>query len=133
MTLTYDSETTRTVAHDPRLGSDVVAVATGYAVENRDPDQFAIVNVVRLRDASLDDEWFRDWRDSYDAAACEPAGDVAGHAETQIAGRTVFIGSCTGGAFTYHVRLGAGDIVLSVTSVGVDRPGERLVRATISG
>jgi hypothetical protein len=40
-------------------------------------------------------------------------------------GRTVFIGGCAGGAFTYHVRLDGG-IVVSLTAVGPARLGERL-------
>jgi len=135
LTLTYDAETTEGVLRDPTLGTDVAAVATGLAVApgvSGGTDQFVIVNVVRLRDAALDDSWFRDWRDSYDASACEPAGGVSGHAETKIGDRTVFIGSCAGGAFTYHVRLGDGGLVVSLTSVGPNRLGELLLRTTIA-
>lgn len=87
----------------------------------------AIASVVELRDPTADDEWFRQWRDSYDTAACGPAGGVARHAEAEIGGRVVFIASCAGGAFTYHTRLRDGTIVVSITSVGPGRPGETIM------
>jgi hypothetical protein len=89
------------------------------------------VNVVRLRDARRDDTWFRDWRDSYDEAACASAGGVARRAETGVGGRTIFVGSCAGGAFTYHVRLGDGGTLVSFTSVGPGRLGEELARRLV--
>jgi hypothetical protein len=87
----------------------------------------AVVSVIRLRDPSVGEGWFRDWRDSYDGAACANAGGVARRAETEIAGRTVFIGSCAGGAFTYHVRLENTPIVISLTSIGPGRLGETVM------
>src|SRR5207247_2152058 len=82
---------------------------------------FVVASVARLRDPSADEAWFRGYRDSYDQSACTAAGGVAGHAESVINGRTVFIGTCAAGAITYHVRLAGGSIVLSLTSVGPDR------------
>jgi hypothetical protein len=104
-------------------------VATGLAVPTGQatPSEFVIVNVVRLRDPSRGDEWFRSWRDSYDQAACERAGGVVRRAESRSGDRTVFIGSCAQGVFTYHVRIGANAIVLSMTSIGPGRLGQRLI------
>jgi hypothetical protein len=129
LTLTFDPDTTAMVAADPALAEDAAAVATGLAVPSGQatPAEFVIVNLVRLRDASRDEEWFRSWRDSYDEAACERAGGIVRHAETQSAGRTVFIGSCAQGVLTYHVRIGAGVVVLSMTSIGPGHLGQTLI------
>lgn len=130
---TYDGVTTARVAQDPGLARDALGLAIALYTSGSDaaqsgPDQsIAIASVVRLRDASVDDQWFRQWRDSYDNAACAQAGGVARHAEAEIGGRLVFIGSCAGGAFTYHARLRDGEIVVSVTSLGPGRLGETVM------
>lgn len=113
---------------DPELAR--VAVGLAYAIV-ADPgtDQFAVASVVRFEPGVLDDAFFRDWRDSYDQGACSQAGGVSGHAESEIGGRRTFIGSCAGGIRTYHVALGGGDIVVSVSSLGERRLGEKLVAA----
>ena len=130
-TLTYDPETTASVAADPSLARDVNDLAIGLARPlNAAPDDanFAIVNVVRIRDpGSVDDSWFRAWRDSYDLAACAQAGGVARHAQTIVNGRDVFSAGCTNGAFTYHVLIGDAGFVLSVTSVGPNDLGRTIV------
>mgnify|MGYP000111894364 CR=1 FL=1 len=133
--LTYDPDTTTRIAADPGLVADASALAVGLATLGRAAgrtagplDDIAVVSVVRLRDPRADAEWFRDWRDTYDAAACAQAGGVARHAESAINGRTVFIGSCTGGAFTYHARTDDGAAVISITSVGPAWIGETVLR-----
>jgi hypothetical protein len=131
-TLVADPATSATVAADPGLARDVSYLAIGLARPRgatADDPNFAIVNVVRLRDpgASGDDEWFRDWRDSYDAAACGQAGGVARHAETTVDELPVFVAACAGGPFTYHVRIADGAVVLSVTSLGPADLGRRIV------
>src|SRR5262249_6154650 len=125
--LQFDPDTTREVAADPRLAGDVSALAVAlYTVTGQSPPaDFVGLSVARLRDRSQGDEWFRGYRDSYDEAACATAGGVGGHAQTTINGRTVYIATCSGGAFTYHVRVADGAIVLSLTSVGPGRLGER--------
>jgi hypothetical protein len=128
----YDPDTTATVAADPSLAGSLVGLAVGlYRVSGSasDDPNFAIVNVAHLRDASVGEAWFRDWRDTYDVAACAQAGGIQGHAQSEIAGRTVYIGSCAGGALTYHVRMGQGAIVVSLTSFGPMRLGEKVVKA----
>ena len=129
--LDYDPDTTASVAADPALAADAKALAIGLAVPagQATPSEFVIVNVVRLRDAGKDDTWFRGWRDTYDQGACDQAGGVAGNAQAEFNKHAVFIATCAGGAITYHVRLEDGAIVLSLTSIGPGRPGERLMRA----
>ena len=133
LTLTYDAETTATEIADPSLDPNVAALATGIASSSAPSASAAadlvIVNVIRLRDASVNESWFRGWRDSYDQAACQPAGGVTGHAEATIGGHDVFIGTCAGGAFTYHLRLSGGAVIVSLTSIGFERLGERILQA----
>lgn len=134
ISLTFDPETSATVAADSSLAADVRSLAVG--LYTRPPTNasagpsadLAIVNVVDLRDPGLDETWFRDWRDTYDQAACANAGGVARRAETVLGNRTIFVGSCAGGAFTYHVRMLEVGIVVSLTSVGPGRLGEEIVR-----
>ena len=133
--LTYDPDTTARIAADPSLAADAASLAVGLATLGRAAgrsagplDDLAVVSVVRLRDPAADEEWFRDWRDTYDTAACAQAGGVARHAESALNGRTVFIGSCAGGAFTYHARTDDGAIVISITSIGAARVGEVILR-----
>jgi len=115
------------VAADPGVAKDATGIAvavvrvTGSSAESVD---IAVMSVIRLRDQTVDEAWFRAWRDSYDESACAQAGGVVRHAEVTIAGHRVFIGSCAGGAFTYHTRVRDGAIVVAVTSIGTARLGE---------
>jgi hypothetical protein len=131
-TLTYDPATTASVATDPSLARDVSYLATGLArPANAAPDDpnIAIVNAVRVRDpGSASDAWFRDWRDTYDKAACAQAGGLARNAQFDVDGLVVFVGACANGAFTYHVRIGDGAIVLSITSIGPADLGRQIVQ-----
>jgi hypothetical protein len=130
--LTYDEQTTKQVAADPGLAKDAVGLAialftlTGAPVPASD---LAVVSVVHLRDPSIGEAGYRTWRDSYDASACASAGGVAGQAQATMSGRVVYIGSCNGGVLTYHVRLGQGAIIVSATSIGPMRLGERVMKA----
>jgi len=130
-TVIFDAETTASVAADPGLARDVNDLAIGLARPigaTVDDPNLAIVNVVRLRDSGAnDDAWFRGWRDSYDKAACEQAGGVARNAETVVDTLVVFTAACAGGAFTYHVRIADGVVVLSMTSLGPTDLGRRIV------
>ena len=131
-TLTYDPATTASVAADPSLARDISYLAIGLArptSAGADDPNLAIVNAVRVRNASsAGDTWFRAWRDAYDKAACAQANGVSGHAQFSVGTRTVFVSTCTNGAFTYHVRVGDGAVVLSITSVGPADLGRRIVQ-----
>jgi hypothetical protein len=129
--LAYDAETTREVAADPALAKDAIGLAIAlYRVAAAAPgSDLAIVSIVRLRDPSIGEGAYRTWRDTYDASACAPAGGVAGNAQSTINGRVVYIGSCKGGVLTYHVRVREGAIIVSVTSIGPMRLGEKVMEA----
>ena len=43
---------------------------------------------------------------------------MAGNAEAEIDGRTVYIGTCVGGVHTYHVHLEEPDVIVSLNDVG---------------
>jgi hypothetical protein len=85
------------------------------------------VTVARVKPGLFGDLFYRGWRDTFDAAVCEQAGGVAGHAEAEIAGRQTFIGTCAGGVHTYHVHLPDQDVIVSMQAVGDGRFGERVV------
>ena len=128
LTFQYDADTSGRVAGDQGLAKDANAIAIGlYTVTGQQPvADYAIASILALRDPKADDNWFRSYRDSYDESACAQAGGVSRHAEAPIGGRTVFIGSCAGGAFTYHLRLDGEGLVVSITGVGPGRLGEKV-------
>ncbi len=83
--------------------------------------------VVRLKPGALTDEFFRQWRDSFDEGACTASGGVVANAEATIDERTVYITSCAAGMRTYHAWLKDDGVLVSASSVGVDRFGEQLM------
>ena len=112
------------------LPTDVEALAIGLYIRpgSSTADDFAIVNVARLRAGVFDEGWFRSWRDTYDRGACEVAGGVApGSTEAEIGGHATHIESCQGGVHLYHVHLSDPDRVVSITAAGEGRFGERVV------
>jgi hypothetical protein len=121
-----DRETAASLAGDPELTEVARGLVYALAVDPT-TDAFALASVVRFAPGILDDEFYRDWRDSFDEGACSQAGGVAGHAQAEIAGRPTFIGTCAGGLHTYHVSMPADGIVVSVSSFGEGRLGELLV------
>ena len=123
------AETAAQIALDPSIAADVEAIAVAVAVSagSSASEDLVIVSVVRLRPDVFEETFFRGWRDTYDAAACEPAGGLRGNAEAEIDGRQVFIGSCANGGFTYHLRYGE-DVIVSLTSLGERRFGEQVVQ-----
>ena len=127
--LTFDPETSATIAADPSVAPDAASLAVALAIVpgSSAADDLAVVSVVRLRDPTRDENWFRDWRDTYDQAACSPAGGLVGNAEAEIGGGTVYIGSCAQGVRTYHTRLAAAGIVVSITALGSRRLGEKVM------
>jgi len=116
----------RAALGDPFLGEVASSMAAGFAFDPA-TDAFIYAVVVRLRPGALDGSSFRHWRDSYDEGACSQADGVAGHAETELGGRTVYIGTCAGGLRTYHVWLEDRGVLISASAVGERRLGELLV------
>jgi hypothetical protein len=90
-------------------------------------DDLSSAMVARPVPGAWSEAWFRDWRESYDDGACGQAGGVAGHAEVELGGRTVFIGTCAGGLRTYHAWLEDRGLLVSAFSVGEGRYGEQLM------
>ncbi len=119
-----DGETATGIAADPALAADIDAIAVGLYAGQAD---YAVVTVTRLRAGVFSDPYFRDWRDTFDAAVCAQAGGVDGHAEAAIGGRTTYIGTCVGGVRTYHVRLADPDRIVSLQALGDARYGELIV------
>jgi hypothetical protein len=128
--MTADDETAGEIAADPTTDPAVRRIAVGVFVDPSDPVEadLAVVSVVALRPGTFDDAWFRSWRETYDAAACEVAEGVSpGSAEATIAGHRTFIGKCRGGVHTYHVHLADPDRLIAITSLGTGRFGEQVV------
>jgi hypothetical protein len=126
--LAPDPATAATVAADPTLAANAEAIAMAIVVApgGSSGDDLAVASVVKLR-PGVDNPIFRSiFRAAYDRVACEQAGGVSGSQSTTIAGREVLVGSCTGGATTYHVHLGDG-LMVSVTSLGSRKLGEQIV------
>jgi hypothetical protein len=111
---------------DAELATVGSAMVAGIAVDAASGN-FVFAAVVRLIPGVMDEGVFRDWRDSYDEGACSQASGVAGNAQAEIDGRTVYIGTCTGGARTYHVWLEAQGLIVSASAVGERRLGEKLM------
>lgn len=124
--LTENPEAEAAALADPILPRVGLAVALGLAIDPASGD-FVYAVVVRLRPGALTDAAFRDWRDSFDEGACSQADGVLGHAETELGGRTVYIGTCAGGLRTYHVWLEDRDVLISASSAGERRLGEVLI------
>ena len=125
--LAPDPTTAASVAADPTLAANAEAIAMAIVVApGSNGDELAVSSVVRLR-PGVDNPIFREiFRAAYDRVACEQAGGTAGSEATTIAGRDVLVGSCKGGATTYHVHLADG-LLVSVTSLGPRKLGEQVV------
>ena len=120
---TPDAE--RSTSADPSVARAAQRLALGY-VASADAADWAIASVVRLRPGTWSDAFYRDWRDSYDAAVCAARDGVAGNASATIGGRLVDIATC-GPLRTYHVHLAGEDVIVSVASVGAGGYGEQLM------
>jgi hypothetical protein len=105
----------------------IATAAIGAVVVDTSTTDLAYALVVRLRPGALTDSGFRDWRDSYDEGACGNASLLVGHSQTSIAGRTVYIATCSGGLRTYHVWIQDKNLLISVSSLGTRHFGEVLL------
>ena len=121
-----DPATAADVTGDPALArsASALGVAIAIAPGASATADLAVVWVVQLRPGVFNDGFFRNWRDTYDEAACAAAGGVDGHAEAVIAGRDTRIGTCAGGVRTYHIHLARRDLLVSITAAGERRFGE---------
>ncbi len=128
--LTSDPVTAAEVAADGSVAPFVgaLAIATVFGPISTDADiDYAVVTVARLRPGAFGELFYRGWRDTFDAAVCDQAGGVDGHAEADIAGHPTYIGTCAGGVRTYHVHLPERDVIVSMQAAGPGRFGERIV------
>ena len=101
------------------------ALAVGYVIApgNSRSDDLAISSVIRLRPGTFDDTFYANWRASYDAAACDPAGGVSSHIQQVNGQHQVEVTVCAKGARTLQTHL-AGDILVSITAVGDRKFGD---------
>lgn len=122
--LVADPDTAAAVAADPEVAEVATSIAVALAIRpgaSSDADDIAVASIVRLKPDVFDDEFYAEWRSDYDAAACEPAGGVAGSGDVDSDGVPVIRTACVGGTSTYHAWLEAQGFIVSVTSTG---PGD---------
>jgi hypothetical protein len=110
---------------DPAFAQNVKRAAFAIVTS---PNDLASGVVAELQPGLLDDAFFTDWRETYNAGACSQAGGVATNAETQLGGRTVWVTTCGGGLTVYHTQIPNRNLVVSLFSLGEGRYGERLIR-----
>jgi hypothetical protein len=111
---------------DPALPMIATALDVGVAVDPASGN-LATAHVVKLRPDAFDETTFQQWRSSYDEGACNASGGILGLAEATIDDRNVFITSCVAGLRTYHVWVEEQDLLVSASSIGEDRFGEKLM------
>jgi len=114
-------------AEDEPVLAKIATGAVGAVVVDTGSADLANAFVVKLKPGGLTDSGFRDWRDTYDQGVCGSSSAVVGHAETTIAGRTVFIGTCSAGSRTYHVWIRDKNLLITVFSLGARHLGELLI------
>lgn len=129
VTLEPDPTTADEVARDPLLAESALSIAVALAVAPGAPDSddLAVANVIRLRPDVFDEAFYQEWRDGYNEAACEVADGVASERQEKIGGHQTHIGTCVGGAETYHTYLEDQGFLVSVTAAGERRFGELII------
>jgi hypothetical protein len=116
VTRTADAETADEIARQPLLETFVSAIA--MAIYPSTPD-YAVATVARLRPGVYDEDWFRDWRDTFDEGVCAQAGGVdTGRSEIELGGRPVHRSACRGGVVIYHAWLPESGTVVSIQGAG---------------
>jgi len=123
---TEDVDEAAKALNDPTLARIASAVDAAVAVDTAGGN-LVYAWIVRLRQSRFGEDAYRQWRDSYDEGACAAAGGVVGRAEARIGGRRTFVTSCTAGLRTYHVWLQDQNLLISASSVGAGRFGEKLL------
>jgi hypothetical protein len=111
-----DPETAADIAASDGLAADIDAVAVALYIAD---DDYAVATVVRPQEGVVDDAWFRDWRDTFDAGVCEQAGGVeTGRSEIKIDERTVHRSTCVGGVVIHHVYVPGAERLISIQGAG---------------
>jgi len=113
-------------ASDPAFAASIEAAAFFVA-----PGETDIVSglVAKPRDGVYSEAWLTDWRETYEAGACDQAGGVAGTAEAAIGGRPVSITTCAGGMRVYQAWVPEQRVVVSLLALGDNRWGEQVMGA----
>jgi len=106
-----------TLMTDPSLVHNAASLAVALGI-NMNTGDFAYVAVIQLKPLVFSNTFYLSWRESYDQGACSQSNGLKETSSTTIAGRQVFVGTCNGGAITYHVHLPTPDRLVSITSVG---------------
>lgn len=124
-----DPATAARIATDPLLAESALSLAVALAVApgSSGSSDLAVASVIRLRPDVFDAAFFQEWRDTYNEAACEVAEGVQSEVEAQIGGRVAYVGTCAGGALTYHTYLEEQGFIVSITASGERRFGELVV------
>jgi hypothetical protein len=122
------SDTATRMTQDPALAASTSALEVGavIAAGSSRTEDLAVASVIHLRPGVYTDAFYAAWRREYDEAACAPAGGVLSRSQQVIGVRSVAVTVCSQGARTYQTYLG-GDVLVSVTSVGDRRLGERVM------
>jgi len=134
VTLEPDPTTADEVSRDPLLAESALSIAVALAVAPgpSGSEDLAVASVIRLRPDVFDEAFYQEWRDTYNEGACEVADGVESVRQTEIGGRQVYVGTCVGGAMTYHTYLEDQGFLVSVTATGERRFGE-LILASLAG
>jgi hypothetical protein len=114
-------------ATDRTLSGSVDRLASAF-VASADGTNWAYASIIALKMGAFNEPFYRDWRDTFDRGACSQAGGVTGSAQSSIGGRLVFIGRCAGGLLTYHAYLPGTNLLVSISALGPQRYGERVVQ-----
>lgn len=97
------------------------AAVVGDAGENIAAASIAVVDPADMA------AFFPAWRADYDEAACEANEGVGGMATAIVGGRTVESTTCVGDVRLYHLRLRDDALLVSITSIGPDDLGLKLI------
>ena len=124
--VTEDLDVAAEALADPAIARIATGVDAAVAVDTG-PGNLVTAWVVRLRPDAFGDEVYRQWRDSYDEGACAAAGGVLGRAQAELGGRNTYVTSCVAALRTYHVWLEDEDVLISASSIGDGRFGEKLM------
>lgn len=112
---------------DQIRGDDVLPTFASAAVSavaaDASTSNLAFGYVVKLRPGAFSDAIYQDWRETFDAGACNDENQVAGTASATVDGNTVYIGTCANGLHTYHVWLKDRGILISLWSTGEKKLG----------